>query len=114
MTTDNLVKQHSREYLDRIGKESRKEHCDNEHPLKRFTGHGVPINKCAAYLEHSPTRLSECYKKAYHIYPAQIHHPDTKRVNQGIVLYIEEPILQCHTCTNHREGCGKTLKVGDV
>jgi hypothetical protein len=35
LTTDHLVKQHSREYLDGIGKESRKKHCDNEHPLSK-------------------------------------------------------------------------------
>jgi hypothetical protein len=114
LKTDNLVKKHAREYLDAVGKQSRKEQSDNEHPMKDFQGHDVPNNKCAAYLVSSPKRLNECYTKAYHIYAAQVDDPDTKRVTQGIVLNIEDPILQCHTCAKHPKGCGRTLKVGDV
>ena len=114
LTTDNLVKKHAREHLDGIGKESRKEQSGNEHPMKEFLGHEVPNNKCAAYLVHPPKRLSDCYTRAYHLYAAQVDDPDTKRVTQGIVLNIEDPILQCHTCAKHPKGCGRTLKVGDV
>ena len=114
LMTDGDCKKHARELLDSIGKESRKNSNGEPHALKRFTGKKNPDNKIAAYLNYSPKRLSDCHEKSLHLYDAVTQDPDTKKATHAVVLHLESPLSQLHCCTLHPDGCGKTLKVGDV
>jgi len=76
---------------------------------------GIPVTEKGVRLYHSPPEfVTDCFERACHMYPAQLHLRIVQKMKHCIITFPDRPMFEFQCCSLHKDGCGKSLKEGDI